>query len=36
MFPKTCNRGTVSYLKGERVLKNSGIMTEGIREVFDL
>ena len=36
IFPKRCDRGTVSYLKGERVPKNWGIVTEGIREVFDL
>ena len=35
MFPKRCDRGTVSYLEGERVPKNWGIVTEGIREVFD-
>ena len=35
MFPKRCARGTVSYLEGERVLKNWGIVTERIREVFD-
>ena len=35
MFPKRCDRGTVSYLKGGRVPKNWGIVTEGIREVFD-
>ena len=35
MFPKRCDRGTVSYLGGERVPKNWGIMTERIREVFD-
>ena len=35
MFPKRCDRGTVSYLEGERVPKNWGIVTERIREVFD-
>ena len=35
VFPKRCDRGTVSYLEGERVPKNWGIVTEGIREVFD-
>ena len=35
VFPKRCNRETVSYLKGERVPKKWGIVTEGIREVFD-
>ena len=34
VFPKRCNRGTVSYLEGERVSKNWGIGTERIREVF--
>ena len=36
MLPKRCNRGTVSYMKGERVSKDRGIVTEGIRKVFDL
>ena len=35
VFPKRCNRGTVSYMKGERVPKDRGIVTEGIREVLD-
>ena len=35
MFPNRCNRGTVSNLKGERVPKNWGLVTEGIGEVFD-
>ena len=35
VFPKRCDSGTVSYLEGERVPKNWGIVTEGIREVFD-
>ena len=35
LFPKRFNRGTVSYMKGERVPKDWGIVTEGIREVFD-
>ena len=30
--PKRCNRETVSYMKGERVPKDCGIVTEGIRE----
>ena len=33
VFPKRCDRGTVSYLEGERVPKNWGIVTERIREV---
>ena len=36
VFPKRYNRGTVSYLEGERVLKNWGIVPERIREMFDL
>ena len=35
VLPKRCNTGTVSYMKGERVPKDRGIVTEGIREVFD-
>ena len=35
MLPKRCNRGTVSYMKGEKVPKDWGIVTEGIRKVFD-
>ena len=35
VLPKICNRGTVSYMKGERVPKDWGIKTEGIRKVFD-
>ena len=35
VFPKRCDGGTVSYLEVERVPKNWGIVTEGIREVFD-
>ena len=27
MLPKRCNRGTVSYVKGERVPKDWGIVT---------
>ena len=29
---KRCNRGTVSYMKGERVPKDLGIVTEGIQK----
>ena len=36
VLPKRCNRGTVSYMKGERVPNNWAIVTEGIRKVFDL
>ena len=35
VFSKRCDRGTVSYMKGERVPKDRGIVTEGIKEVFD-
>ena len=35
-FSERCNRGTVSYLEGERVPKKWGIVTERIREVFNL
>ena len=34
VVPNRCNRGTVSYMKGERVPKDRGIVTEGIRKVF--
>ena len=35
VLPKRCNRVTVPYMKGERVPKDWGIVTEGIRKVFD-
>ena len=35
MFPKRCNRGTISYIERERVPKVRGIVTEGIRKVFN-
>ena len=35
VLPERCNRGTVSYMKKEKVPKNWGIVTEGIRKVFD-
>ena len=35
VFPEGCDRETVSYLKGERVPKNRGIVTERIWKVFD-
>ena len=35
VLPKRCNRETVHYMKGERVPKDWGIVTEGIRKVFD-
>ena len=34
VFPKRCNRGTISYMERERVPKGSGIVTEGIRKMF--
>ena len=34
VFPKRCDRWTVSYLEWERVPKNRGIVTKGIREVL--
>ena len=36
MFPERCDRGTVSYMVGEAVPKNWGIVIERIRKVFDL
>ena len=30
LLPKRCNRGTVSYMKGEIVPNDWGIVTEGI------
>ena len=30
VFPERCDRGTVSYLEGERVPKNWGIVTKRI------
>ena len=35
MFPERCDRGNISYLEGEGVPKNLGLVTEGIRKVFD-
>ena len=35
VFPERYNRGTVSYLEGERVTKNWGIVTKRITEVFN-
>ena len=35
VLPTRCNRGTVSYMKGEKVPKDWNIVTEGIRKVFD-
>ena len=35
VFPEGYDRGTISYLEGERVPKSRGIVTEGIRKVFN-
>ena len=35
VLPKRSNRGTISYMKRERVPKDRGIVTEGIRKVFN-
>ena len=35
MFPERCDRGAISYLEGEGVPENWGIVTEGIGEKFD-
>ena len=32
VFPERCDRGTISFLKGEGVPKNWGIVTERIRK----
>ena len=34
-FPERCNRGAISYLEGEGVPENQGIVTERIGEKFD-
>ena len=34
VYPKGCNRGTISYMERERVPKGRGIVTEGVRKVF--
>ena len=34
VLPKRCNRGTISYMKGERVPNDRDIVTEGIRKAF--
>ena len=36
MFPERCYRGVISYLEGERVPKNRGIVTERNGEKFDV
>ena len=35
VLPKRCNGGTISYMKRERVPKGRGIVTDGIRKVFN-
>ena len=35
VFPEWCSRGAISYLEGERVPKNCGVVTDRIRKVFD-
>ena len=35
VFPERYDREAISYLEGERVPKNWGIVTGGIRKVFD-
>ena len=35
VFPQRCNRGAISYLEGEGVQENRGIVTERIGEMFD-
>ena len=35
MFPERCDRGTGSYMEGERVPKNWGVVTKRIKEVFN-
>ena len=35
VFPERCYKGAISYLEGERVPKNRGIVTERIGEKFD-
>ena len=34
VFPKRCNRGTISYMEREGVPKGRGIVTEGVRKEF--
>ena len=35
VLPKRCNRGTISYMERKRVPKDWGIVTKGIRKVFN-
>ena len=34
VFPKRCDRGSISYSEGEKSSKNWGVVTERIRKVF--
>ena len=36
VFPERCDRGAISYMEGERVPKNRGIVIERIGKKFDL
>ena len=35
VLPKRCNRRTISYMERKEVPKDRGIVTEGIRKVFN-
>ena len=35
VLPKRCKRGTISYMERERIPNGRGIVTEGIRKVFN-
>ena len=35
VLPKRCNRGTISYMEMERVPQDRGIMTKGVRKMFN-
>ena len=35
VLPERCNNGTISYMEREKVPKGRGIVTEGIRKVFN-
>ena len=35
VFPERCDRGAISYLEGEGVPKNRGIVTERMGEKFN-
>ena len=34
MFPERCDREAISYLEGERVPRNWGVVTERIKKPF--